>query len=239
METTPIRYNTITQKNPREILMLRGSGCGWKKCTFCDYHRDASPNAEANFALNIREIQKITGEFGKLEVINSGSFCELDAKTMDAIKEACIKTRIHEIHFETHWMYRKKIAALRSYFHQANVEVKIKIGVETFDESFRETVFQKGMPGATPEEIAGYCDECCLLFGITGQTLESMRQDIETGLRYFERICINIMVPNSTQIVPDPEVIRVFLAHLYPIYRNNPRVDILLNNTDFGVGGTE
>ena len=33
------------------------------------------------------------------------------------------------------------------------------------------------------------------------------------------------------------EVIRIFMENLYPLYRDNPRVDILLNNTDFGVGG--
>ena len=37
-----IRYSVITEKNPREIVLLRGSGCVWKKCAFCDYHLDAS-----------------------------------------------------------------------------------------------------------------------------------------------------------------------------------------------------
>ena len=32
------------------------------------------------------------------------------------------------------------------------------------------------------------------------------------------------------------KVIKEFLNEVYPKYKNNKRVDILLNNTDFGVG---
>lgn len=66
-----------------------------------------------------------------------------------------------------------------------------------------------------------------------------MQKDIETGLKYFERICINIMVENTTPIRPDQEVIRLFVEQIYPKYKENQRVDILLQNTDFGVGGEE
>ena len=97
----------------------------------------------------------------------------------------------------------------------------------------------EGMEGVMPEEIAGVADEVCLLFGISGQTAESMQKDIETGLKYFERICINIMVENTTPIRPDQEVIRLFVEQIYPKYKENQRVDILLQNTDFGVGGEE
>ena len=64
-----------------------------------------------------------------------------------------------------------------------------------------------------------------------------MQKDIETGLKYFERICINIMVENTTPIHPDQAVIRLFIEQIYPKYKEDPRVDILLQNTDFGVGG--
>ena len=79
-------------------------------------------------------------------------------------------------------------------------------------------------------------DEVCLLFGLDGQTEDSMRHDIETGLTYFERVCINIMVENTARIKPSPPVIETFMKKLYPVYKDNERVDILLNNTDFGVG---
>ena len=63
-----------------------------------------------------------------------------------------------------------------------------------------------------------------------------MLRDVETGLAYFERVCINIMVENTTKVRPDKSVIEVFMEKIYPKYRENARVDILLNNTDFGVG---
>ena len=231
-----IRYSVITEKNPREILLLRGSGCKWRRCTFCDYHLDFSRDTERNYQCNIGEIQKVTGQFQKLEVINSGSFCDLDEKTMDALLTQCRKTRIKEIHFECHWMHRKDIPALRDFFGRHNITVKIKIGVETFDADFRETVLKKGIDETDPTVIAGNFDEVCLLFGLTGQTEASMKKDIETGLRCFERVCVNIMVENSTKIKPDPAVIAVFAEKIAPLYLNDRRVDILMENTDFGVG---
>lgn len=66
--------------------------------------------------------------------------------------------------------------------------------------------------------------------------MESMEKDITLGLKYFERICLNIMCENSTAIKPDQKVIDDFIHYLYPKYKDNNRVDILINNTDFGVG---
>ena len=63
-----------------------------------------------------------------------------------------------------------------------------------------------------------------------------MINDIETGLRYFERVCVNIFIANSTKIIPAPDVIKEFEKNVMPRYIDNPRVDILMNNTDFGVG---
>ena len=70
----PIRYSVIEDKNPREIVMLVGDGCKWRKCRFCDYHLDSSKDIEANFQLNKQVLSNVTGKFGELEVINSGSF---------------------------------------------------------------------------------------------------------------------------------------------------------------------
>ena len=44
------------------------------------------------------------------------------------------------------------------------------------------------------------------------------------------------MLFRSTDIKPDMNVIKVFMDRLYPVYKDNDRVDILINNTDFGVG---
>lgn len=239
MSEEMVRYSEISWKNPREIVLLRGSGCKWKKCTFCDYHFDFSSDKEANFLLNSRVLSRVTGKYHSLEVINSGSFCDLDAQTMERIRDVCVLCKIEELRFEAHWIHRRQIEELRRYFGDSGICVRVKMGVETFDEAFREEVLKKGMPGATPRMIAQYAQEVCLLFGIAGQSEESMRSDIETGLQYFERICINIMNENSTPVHPDAKVIRIFMEKLFPIYRDHPRADILIENTEFGVGGDE
>ena len=236
LEDALVRYSVITDKNPREIVLLRGSGCRYKKCRFCDYHLDFSRNEKENFELNKGILSKVTGIYQSLEVINSGSFPELDIETMKEIENVCVRKGITQLSFEVHWMYHKHVKKWKEHFKEKGITLKIKMGVETFDEAFRKDVFDKGMEHVLPEEIASVADEVCLLFGVTGQTLESMTEDIETGLKLFERICINIMVENSTEIHPDNNVIEMFMKNLYPKYIDNPRVDILLHNTDFGVG---
>ena len=236
LEDVLVRYSVITDKNPREIVLLRGSGCRYKKCRFCDYHLDFSRNEKENFELNKGILSKVTGIYQSLEVINSGSFPELDIETMKEIENVCVRKGITQLRFEVHWMYHKHVKKWKEHFKEKGITLKIKMGVETFDEAFRKDVFDKGMEHVSPEEIASVADEVCLLFGVTGQTLESMTEDIETGLKLFERICINIMVENSTEIHPDNDVIEMFMKNLYPKYIDNPRVDILLHNTDFGVG---
>ena len=236
LEDVLVRYSVITDKNPREIVLLRGSGCRYKKCRFCDYHLDFSRNEKENFELNKGILSKVTGIYQSLEVINSGSFPELDIETMKEIENVCVRKGITQLRFEVHWMYHKHVKKWKEHFKEKGITLKIKMGVETFDEAFRKDVFDKGMEHVLPKEIASVADEVCLLFGVTGQTLESMTEDIETGLKLFERICINIMVENSTEIHPDNNVIEMFMKNLYPKYIDNPRVDILLHNTDFGVG---
>jgi hypothetical protein len=230
------RYSIITEKNPREITLLRGNGCKWLKCRFCNYHLDRCPDEEQNFILNKEVLDRVSGIYAKLEVINSGSFVDLDTKTMNYIITKCKEKNIYEIHFECHYMHKDMVANLRRLFMDNGIDVKIKIGVETFDSLFREAYLVKGIDTDSPAEIAKYFDEVCLLQGIPGQTSESMINDIETGLKYFERVCVNIMVDNGMPIRPDPRVIKNFIENVYPLYINNNRVDILLNNTDFGVG---
>lgn len=230
------RYSEITEKNPREILLLRGSGCKWRRCSFCDYHLDFSLDEESNYQLNKKELAKVTGKYSKLEVINSGSFVDLDEKTLILIQNTCVEKRIKEIHFECHWMHKDSVPALRDSFAVLGITTKIKIGVETFDYDYRENILFKGIDEKNPAVIAKNFDEVCLLFGLDGQTYTSMKHDIETGLTYFERVCVNIMVENSTKIKPNAEVIKLFMQELYPLYKDNERIDILIENTDFGVG---
>lgn len=231
------RYSVIEEKNKREIVLIRGEGCHHRICRFCDYHLDSSPNQEENFKMNQEELLKITGIYQKLEVINSGSFTELSDDTMNLIEKICIDKKIKELHFECHYNQREHIKAIRKRYSALGIDTKVKIGVETFDYLFRECYLSKGIDTDNPQDIADYFDECCLLQGIPGQTVESMESDIEIGLKYFERVCVNIMQENGRPVRPDPKVIDLFVKHLYNKYILNDRVDILMDNNAFGVGG--
>lgn len=228
------RYSKITEKRKREIVLLIGKGCVYKKCTFCDYHMDKCSDEEQNYRLNRQVLTNVTGEYGDLEVINSGSVFELDKNTLSLIKAVCLQKNISVIHFESHYLYKDRIPDLRKDF--SGFSLRMKLGLETFDYELRENMLKKGIPEADPKIISEYFDEANFLFGITGQSTASMKKDIETGLLYFERICVNLMCPNSTSVVPDKKVIEAFMNELYPKYRDNERIDILINNTDFGVG---
>ncbi|MDE5984328.1 MAG: radical SAM protein [Eubacterium sp.] len=228
------RYSIIKEKNPREIVLLRGKGCAYKRCSFCDYQTDKCNDEDENFRLNKSVLEKVTGVYGNLEVINSGSVFELDNKTSELIKSICTEKGIKIIHFESHYIYNNLIPTLRKLY--SDFDLKLKLGLETFDYDFRENILHKGIAEKSPEIISKNFDEANFLFGISGQTIESMNTDISLGLKYFERICINIMCENSTRIKPDKAVIADFMQHIYPKYKDNKRIDILINNTDFGVG---
>ncbi len=77
------RYNKITNKNCREIVLLKAFPCAWGKCSFCDYTDDNSTDKGAMIALNSKILSYVTGEFGVLEVINSGSCFELPKETLE------------------------------------------------------------------------------------------------------------------------------------------------------------
>lgn len=228
------RYSKILEKKKREIVLLRGQGCVYRRCAFCDYHLDRCADERENFELNRAVLGRVTGEFGELEVINSGSVFELDVETLALLKQICREKGIRTLHFEAHALYREKIPALRRDFSE--FQLKMKLGLETFDYELREGVLKKGIRERDAAAISRAFDEANFLFGIEGQSLLSMRRDIELGLAHFERICINLMCENSTPIRPDAGVISCFVKELYPQYKEDERVDILLNNTDFGVG---
>ena len=191
------RYSAITAKRPREIVLLRGSGCAYRRCAFCDYHLDCSPVEDANAALNREVLSHVTGTYGELEVINSGSVFELPESTLDLIADTCRVRGISTVHFEAHYLYRDRIPALRERFAADGVALKLKLGLETFDFAYREHVLRKGIPDEDPAVIARHFDEANLLVGLPGQTVSSMGRDIELGLAHFERVCVNVMCPNT------------------------------------------
>lgn len=226
-----IRYSLITDKMPREFLLLQGTGCTWKHCTFCDYYTDVSGNP---FFVNKEVLSRVTGQYGVLDIINSGSCLELDKDTLNLISEVVKKKRIHTLWFEAHWMYRDRLLGFAEKF--PNVTVKFRTGVETFDTAIRNS-WKKGISEfVTVHDIAKYFQGVCLLFGVQGQTKEAISRDIELALSHFEYFSINAFVENSTNVKRDNSIINWFLREWSEKLNDNPKVEILLSNTDLGVG---
>ena len=75
-----------------------------------------------------------------------------------------------------------------------------------------------------------------MLVGVKGQKFETIKSDIELAKKYFERFTVSVFVKNSTRISPDPVLIGKFIKEIYPKIKNDRQIDILISNTDLGVG---
>ena len=225
------RYSLIHTKMPREFVLLQGMGCKWKKCTFCDYHEDVSENP---YEVNEPVLRQVTGQYGVLDVINSGSAMELDDKTISLIKEVVKEKQIHTLWFEAHYMYRKKLAEFAKQF--APAKVKFRCGVETFDTILRNS-WRKGIPSSVSvQDIAQYFQGICLLCCTQGETKEHILKDIELAKQYFEYFSGNVFCDNHTPIKQDKELASWFAKEVYPMIKDDPRIEVLMENTDLGVG---
>ena len=225
------RYALIHTKMPREFVLLQGAGCKWKKCTFCDYHEDVS---EHPFTMNEPVLRQVTGQYGVLDVINSGSAMELDSETIALIKEVVKEKNIHTLWFEAHYMYRKKLAEFAKQF--APVQVKFRCGVETFDADLRNA-WKKGIPSSvTPEDVAKYFHGVCLLCCTQGENKEHIMKDIEIAQKHFEYFSVNVFCNNSTQVKQDKELAQWFAREVYPKIKDEEGIEVLMENTDLGVG---
>ncbi len=218
-------------------MLLRGNGCRWKRCKFCDYHLDFSNNTEENFYLNKDVLNNVTGEFNSLEVINSGSFIELDDDTINFIIETLKKKKITNLTMELYYNDREKIKDIENKFKEVpNLKITYKTGIESFDFDIREKLFNKGIGDVQADEISKYFDDVCLLFGVEGQSKEIFLNDMKIAKKHFRRVCINIFTNNTTKMKEDRELIQWFIDTQYDKYLQDENVDILLENTDFGVG---
>ena len=225
------RYSLIHTKLPREFVLLQGTGCRWGKCTFCDYHQDAS---EQPFETNKQVLQQVTGQYGVLDVINSGSCVELDQETIELIKKVVSEKQIHTLWFEAHYMYRNQLAAFAQQFAPATV--KFRCGVETFDANLRN-LWKKGIPAyVDAEQIARHFQGVCLLCCTQGEEKEHIIEDIALARQHFEYFSINLFCNNSTPLQRDNHLTEWFIREIYPTLQDDPRIEVLLNNTDLGVG---
>lgn len=227
------RYSVIRGNFPREFLLLQGTGCRWGKCTFCDYHGDTSATP---FSVNREVLEQVTGEYGVLDIINSGSAMELDPDTLAMIRQVAIGKGIHTLWFEVHYMYRHRLAAFARQFHP--LTVKFRCGVETFSPTLRAN-WHKGIPPhVTPEDIARHFQGLCLLCctDTPGDTRERLLRDIDLAERHFEYYSVNVFCPNTTALRRNDDMLRWFLAEVYPTLQKSSKAEVLIDNTDLGVG---
>ena len=226
------RYNKITNKNNREIVLLRAFPCIWGKCSFCDYIDDNGRDEDELNRLNKEVLDNITGEFGVLEVINSGSCFEIPKETMNYIKKIVDEKKIKLLFFESHWCYRNRLDEIKNFF---NVPIIFKIGVETFDYDFRNNFLNKNAKFKDAKDVSEKFQSVCLMVGIKGQTKEMIRKDIEILFANFKYGTINVFVNNTTSIKRDEELVQWFRKE-YSYLDNHPTIEVLYHNTDFGVG---
>lgn len=226
------RYSKITNKNQREIVLLKAYPCVWGKCRFCDYIDDNSRDKEGMLSLNRDVLSNVTGEFGVLEVINSGSCFELPKETLEDIRRIIQEKNIRKLFFEAHWIYRNRLDEMREFF---GIPIVYKTGAETFDYDFREHYLNKHADFKDAEELSHYFDSPCLMVGIKGQTKEMIRNDIKQLKTYFQLGTINVFTNNTTDVKRDEELVRWFLKE-FQYLEQDPSVEVLYENTDFGVG---
>ena len=226
------RYNLITEKNPREIVLLQSFPCAWGKCRFCDYTDDNSRDRASMVELNRQILSRVTGSLGVLEVINSGSCFELPEETLELIRQIVRQKNIRRLFFEAHWMYRNRLQQMREFMR---IPITFKIGVETFDEEFREGYLNKHADFHSPEEVRRYFDSPCLMVGIKGQTKEMIDYDIRMLKEHFELGTVNVFTDNSTDVKRDQELVDWFMEK-YAWLLDDPTVEVLYEKTDFGVG---
>lgn len=225
-----IRYSTIDEGMKREFLLLQGKGCAWRKCTFCDYYLDSSSDP---FVINEPVLDMVSGKYGVLDIINSGSAMELDERTLEKIAVTVREKKISDLWFEAHWMYRHSLAGFAEQF---DCRVHYRIGVETFNPDLR-LKWKKGIGrDVTAEEIRRYFDGICLLAGVKGQTLEDIKTSVETAERLFDYYSVNLFCPNSSQEKRDDELADAFIREIVPSLRKSRKAEVLIDNTDLGVG---
>ena len=140
--------------------------------------------------------------------------------------------KIHTLYFESHYLYKNKVQEMRDYF---GIQIIVKIGIESFNDEFRNQVLNKNVHYESIEELKQNFDSPCLMVGIQGQTKEMIDQDMALLQKYFDYGTISVYRNNSTPIKRDDELIEWFM-NKYQYLIDDPRYDFLYDPTDFGVG---
>lgn len=224
------RYSVIEKGLKREMLLLKGTGCRWRKCTFCDYYLDYDSSP---FLFNKGILDKVSGVYGALDIINSGSCFEYDDETLNYIRSIVEKKNIKVLWLECHYMYKDRLKEMASFFP---CSVKFRCGVETFNPALR-SLWNKGIAeSVTAEDIARYFNGVCLLCGIKGQSKSDIISDIETAEKYFEYYSVNLFCKNSRSVEIDEDLRRFVINEVPNLIKASNKAELLINNTDLGVG---
>ena len=230
-----VRYNKIIRKHQREIVLLKSFPCRYGKCSFCNYIEDNSTDEKEIDSINLEVLKEITGEFGVLEVINSGSVFELTPNTMAEIKKIVKEKNIKILYFEIYYGYIKRLEEIRKYFD--GIEIRFRMGMETFDDDFRINIYNKNFH--TDENILNLLGKelysVCLLVCTKGQTKEMIDHDMQMLKTHFELGTVNVFTNNSTDVTRDQELVDWFMKK-YAALLDDPSVEVLYEKTDFGVG---
>ena len=225
------RYNIITEKFPREIVLLKSKPCSYGKCAFCDYIDDNSTNVAKINQVNQEVLANVKGIYNTLEVINSGNIFDLPKDSLALVKETVEIHQFDKLFAEAHWIFRNHLTKMRN---RLDVDIMFKTGVETFDYDFREKVLKKGAPFQSVDELKQYFDSPCIMVGVKGQTKDMIKRDIDIVLNQFNHATVNVYCENTTAIKPDPQL-KEWFYNEYKWLDDIKHLEILWNNTDFGV----
>jgi hypothetical protein len=183
---------------------------------------------------NSKVLGSVTGVYGVLDIINSGSAMELDKQTIEEIKRVVKEKQIHTLWFEAHYMYRNQLARFAEQFE--GVEVKYRCGIESFDSALREQ-WKKGVAAdVTAEDVAKYFQGICLLCCTEGDSKERILRDIALAEQWFEYASVNVFCENTTRVKRDEALVKWFVDEHYPQLKQSKKIEILIDNTDLGVG---
>ena len=228
-----IRYAKFTGHHPREVVLLKGLPCVWSRCTFCDYIDDNTTDQALIRKTADEELARVTGQFGRLQVINSGSIQELPLFLREEIRDLMKRRGITEFWTESYWAYRRDYAQTRAFFE---VDTHLFLGVETFDDHLRNVVLNKSMHWDSPDDVAAATDSICLMIGFRGQTKDIIRRDIDILRTRFRYGIINLFTENRLSAGLMDEELKHWFREEFAGLENEPNLNVLWHNTDFGVG---
>lgn len=227
------RYAVVEGTFARQIVLLKGKPCSYGKCKFCNYTLDNDLDTEKCIKFNHEILKNVTNDSCILEVINSGNVFDLPKETLAQIKDICIKKEIKILYFESYLNELKNFAEIRNYFNM--VEIRFRIGLETYDDRFRKVLGKGFIVANQIDRLKANYYSACLMVCIKGQTRDQILNDLTQVQKDFTTATINVFVTNGTGFETDFKLKEWFLKEIYPTIKDNPQLEILVDNKDLGV----